>query len=137
MDNKAYSLGELISFIKKDVTELLNVKLQLLKLEAVEKGSLGASFFVYGIIIVGLVFFMTLFGFIALGFLFAQWVDSLPGGFALVLVLYLIIIGVMIACKKPILNGITNLFIRELYPDLNEGVEGNQAERTREEGCHE
>lgn len=132
---RSYNLGEVISFIKNDVTELLNIKLQLLKLEAVEKGSKGASFLVYGIIVVGLVFFALLFGFLALGFLFSNWLDSFAGGFALVVALYLVLIILLIAFRRSIMDGITNLFIDEMDPDLRKEIE--EEERLRKEELYE
>jgi Protein of unknown function (DUF1469). len=125
---KPYNLGEIISALKSDAAELLNLKLQLLKLEAVEKASKGASFLVYGIVLVGLASFALLFGFLALGFLFADWLNSLAGGFALVVALYLILAIILLAFRKPILESITNQFIKEMAPEFNEEEENKHKE---------
>lgn len=115
---KSYSLGEIISFIKRDISELMTTKLQLLKLEIVEKGSRGASLFIYGFIMLAIVSFALLFGFIALGFYLGELVNSLAGGFAIVVGFYLLLLIVLFAFKKSILSFVTNKFIAELDPDL-------------------
>jgi Protein of unknown function (DUF1469). len=117
MKNK-YSLRELISFIKNDASEFISIKLELLKLELMEKGSKGLSFLIYGVAILGLILFFLLFGFLALGFLISDWVDSLAGGFAIIGGIYLVILGVLFLCRKSCLQFLTNLLIKEMDPDL-------------------
>lgn len=114
----AYNLSVLIAALKTDIKELVDTKLEWLKLEAFEKTSGVGSFLIYGLIIINLVFFALLFAFIALGFLFTEWTKSLAGGFALVTLIYLAFLLLMIACRKSILNGFKNRFLKELDPDL-------------------
>jgi uncharacterized membrane protein YqjE len=117
-----YNLGTLITVIKTDIRELVNTQLELLKLEAFEKTSIVGSFLIYGLIIMNLVFFALLFAFIALGFLIGNWIDSTAGGFAIVTLIYLLILIILIACRKSILAGFKNLFLKELDPDLEDEV---------------
>jgi uncharacterized membrane protein YqjE len=117
-----YNLGTLISVIKTDIRELVHTQIELLKLEAFEKTSAVGSFLIYGLILMNLVFFALLFAFIALGFLLGEWVHNTAGGFALVTVIYLLILLILIACRKSILAGFRNLFLKELDPDLEDEV---------------
>lgn len=114
-----YNLGTILSVIKTDVTELINTKMKLLKLEVFEKTSLVGSFLIYGLIIMNIVFFALLFAFLALGFLIGQWVNSLAGGFGIVTLLYLVILVILYACRKSITTAFQNLFLKELDPDLS------------------
>lgn len=116
--DKGYNLGELISIFKRDISELIQVKIELLKLEMIEKTSKGISFLIFGVIIFGLISFALLFGFLALGFLFANWVGSMAGGFALVMALYILLLVILLLCRKPLLRWLTNLSIKEMDPDL-------------------
>ena len=111
-------LGKLISGIKQDLKELVNARIELLKLEAYEKVSAVASLLVYGLIIVLFAFFALSFAFIALGFWFGQLVGSTAGGFGIGAALYLIILVVLFACRKAILSFFTNLFLKAMDPSL-------------------
>ena len=121
-------LGKLIAAIKQDLTDLINVKIELLKLEAYEKVSAVASVLVYGLIIILLAFFALFFAFIALGFWFGQLVDSTAGGFGIGAVLYLIILAVLFACRKSILSFFTNLFLKTMEPSLTDGEDTHESD---------
>jgi hypothetical protein len=126
-----YNLGTLITVIKTDVRELVNTQLELLKLEAFEKTSAVGSFLIYGLIVMNLVFFALLFAFIALSFLIGEWVHNLAGGFAIVTLIYLFLLVIMIACRKSILTGFKNLFLKELDPDLEDEVKYEERRRSK------
>lgn len=131
-------LGIIWNALKDDVTELVNTRLQLLKLEVYEKTSTIASTLIFGLIVVNLVFFSLLFAFIALGFLFSEWLNNYAGGFALVVVLYLILFGVIFLCRIKILRWMENLVLKVLYPDL--GEKNNQSKnnyRSNKNTCSE
>jgi uncharacterized membrane protein YqjE len=117
-----YNLTTLLSVIKTDIKELVDTKIELLKVEALEKTSIAGSFLIYGLIIMNVVFFALLFAFLALGFLFGDWVNSTAGGFAIVTAVYLFILLVLIAFRKSIFTSLQNLFLKELDPDLEEDV---------------
>lgn len=127
-----YNLGTLITVLKTDIRELVNTQLELLKLEAFEKTSVVGSVLIYGLIIMNLVFFALLFAFIALSFLIGGWVHNLAGGFAIVTLIYLLILIILIACRKSILACVRNFFLKELDPDLEDEVkyEAKQAHKT-------
>lgn len=112
------NLGDLISVLKTDITELINTKLQLLKLEAVEKGSKGVSSLFLGLIFVVLISFALLFGFLALAFWLGDLVGSIAGGFGIVVLIYLVLFAIVYLCRRPIQTALTNLFINEIDPDL-------------------
>jgi uncharacterized membrane protein YqjE len=115
-----YKLGTLISQIKSDVSELIRTKIQLLKLETAEKTSVAGSFFIYAVIVINLALFALLFAFVALGFLFGSWVDSLAGGFAIVMAIYLLILAAMLIFRQSIFAALQNSLLKALNPELEE-----------------
>ena len=121
--------GKMISVIKLDVKEWIDVKLELLKLEACEKVSTVASTLVYGLIIVLIAFFSLLFAFIALSFWFGQLIHNIAGGFGLGAILYLIILAVLFACRKAILSFFTNMFLKTIDSSLIEEEESGIKEK--------
>lgn len=134
---KEYTLKELLSFIKNDASEYVSTKIELLKLELVEKGGKGLSFLIFGFAILGLVLFLLLFGFLALAFVFSDMIDSLAGGFAIVGGIYLVLLIILFLCRKPLLRFITNLLINEMEPNLIPEVKEQmrKREKIRKEVC--
>lgn len=127
---QGYNLTEFISIIKEDIISLINTKLQLLKLEVFEKSSAVGSILILGVVVVNLVFFTLLFAFLALGFLLGQWVGSLAGGFGLVTLIYLVLLVILLVCRKPIMRAFQNIFLKEFDPDLSEGNDYGKAEKS-------
>ena len=117
---QADTLSTVVTFLKTDVKELIDTKLELARLEVFEKTSVASSFLIYGLIIILVVFFALLFAFIALSILFGAWINSPAGGFAIVALIYLGLLIILFACRKSILNRFRNLFLKELDPDLTD-----------------
>ncbi|MDR0412362.1 MAG: phage holin family protein [Dysgonamonadaceae bacterium] len=116
------NLRTLISALKADTIQLINTKIELLKLESFEKVSRAGAFLIYGLIILNLLFFTFFFAFISLSFLIGNWMQNIAGGFAVVALVYLIVLIILFACRKSILTSVQNLFLKELDPDLkNDG----------------
>ncbi|GHT86504.1 hypothetical protein FACS18947_6400 [Bacteroidia bacterium] len=113
-----YKLGELITQIKEDILSLIGLKIQLLKLETAEKTSVAGSFFIFAVIIINLALFALLFVFVALGFLFSDWVGSLAGGFAVVGAIYILIMALMFVFRESICTALQNLLLKALNPEL-------------------
>jgi len=109
-----FGLGTFVSDMKSDVTELIRLRIEILKLETFEKASVIGSFVIYGLVIVNLIFFILLFAFVALGFLIGEWLKSMAGGFGIVAALYLVCLIVTFLCYKPIFLWFKNLLLKEL-----------------------
>ncbi|MDR0799746.1 MAG: phage holin family protein [Dysgonamonadaceae bacterium] len=111
---REYNLGTLLSVLKEDVTELINTKLAILKLDTFEKTSKVGSFLTYGLIVVNLVFFAFLFLFLALGFLIGQSLHNYAAGFAIVALIYLVLLLIILLARKSIITSLQNTFLKEL-----------------------
>ncbi|MDR0834565.1 MAG: phage holin family protein [Candidatus Symbiothrix sp.] len=118
-----YKLGEILTLLKIDLLDLGATKLELLKLQTFEKSSRLGSLILWGFIVINLIFFASLFAFIALGFLFSDWVGDHAGGFGLVVLLYLVILGILLVFRKGICTWIQNKLLTELDPNLAKETE--------------
>jgi len=115
--NSDYNLSELLSALKADIKEWVEIRLKLLQLQVFEKTAVVGSFLIYGIIIINLLFFAFLFAFFALGFLIGKWINSVAGGFAVISLFYLLILVLMLVFHKSIFTGLQNLFLKSLNPE--------------------
>jgi uncharacterized RDD family membrane protein YckC len=115
-----FDLNTLLSLLKANVKEWIKIRIQLLKLELIEIISTVGSFLIYSVIIINLLFFIFLFAFVALGLLFGKWLNSIAGGFAIVCLLYFVILAIMLLFRKCIFTGIQNLLLKELNPETED-----------------
>jgi uncharacterized membrane protein YqjE len=126
------NLNSLLSALKTNLIELINTKIELLKLETFEKTSRVGAFLIYGLIILNLLFFTFFFAFIALSFFIGDRIQNIAGGFAIVTLIYSVIAAILFACHKPILTCFQNLFLKELDSDLKNEYERKTKEDTDE-----
>lgn len=102
------------SNIKEDLSNYIDKRLELFKLTAFEKLAQSGAFMLYGIIIlllIGVTFLLSLLG---LAFFIGSYFDSLGLGFGILVVITLLIMGVFIACGKPIRRYAVNMMIKIL-----------------------
>ena len=121
--------------IKKDLTHYGELRLELLKLGAYEKAGKLFSVLSYTLILLTLIFFLTLFLFLALGFFLSEWLHSTGVGFSIVAILYVILVGGVVAFKDKIRAYILNAVLTVLMndedddedstPDTNESHDNN------------
>lgn len=129
--NKNVDIGSVWDSLKGDITELISTRIQLLRLEVYEKTSKVASTLIFGIIAVNLIFFTLLFAFIALGYLFSEWLNSLAAGFGMVVGIYLILFVLLFLLRKKIIDWMENFILKELY------LEEKEENRRKEEEEYE
>lgn len=103
--------------IKKDLTHYGELRLELLKLGTYEKAGKLFSVLSYTLILLTLIFFLTLFLFLALGFFLSEWLHSTGVGFSIVAILYVILVGGVVAFKNKIRRLILNALLEVLMND--------------------
>ena len=103
--------------IKKDLTRYGQLRLELLKLGAYEKAGKVFSVLSYSLILLTLAFFLTLFLFLALGFFLSEWLHSTGVGFSIVAILYVMLVGGVVAFKTKIRRLILNAILEMLMND--------------------
>ena len=103
--------------IKKDLTRYGELRLELLKLGAYEKAGKVFSVLSYSLILLTLAFFLTLFLFLALGFFLSEWLHSTGVGFSIVAILYVMLVGGVVAFKTKIRRLILNAILEMLMND--------------------
>ena len=118
--DSGYNLSELLSAIKAEIRDWIEIRLKLLQLNVFEKTAVVGSFLIYGVIIINLLFFAVLFAFFALSFLIGKWINSVAGGFAIISFFYLLILVLMLLFRKAIFTGLQNLLLKELNTEQEE-----------------
>lgn len=100
--------GKVFRELKEDLSAYVELKLELLKLSTYERTGKVISVLSYGMILLFLAFFAILFIFLAFGFFLGTWLDSLGSGFAIVAILYLLLIGLIMMNKDKISTKVLN-----------------------------
>ncbi len=128
--------GQLFESLKKDISAYVELRLQLLKLNTYERTGRVVGILSYGLILLFLAFFATLFIFIALGFFLGDLYNSPAAGFGTVALLYAILAGVVVSNKERIRSAILNAVIAALTGNEdktnNEKNETNPTDSDRE-----
>lgn len=106
--------GKIFREVKDDLTAYAELKLEFLKLSAYEKGGKIISHLSYDLLLMLLAFFATLFIFLAIGFYLGELLQSMGAGFAVVAILYMLLIGIIMKNRKHIQLKIMNVIISAL-----------------------
>lgn len=106
--------GKVFHELKENVTAYVELKLELLKLNAYERTGRLVSTLSYDLIILFLSGLATLFLFLSLGLFIGEMLDSMGLGFGVVALLYILLIGVILANKEAIRTKIMNIIIAAL-----------------------
>lgn len=106
--------GKIFSELKANVLTYVELKLELLKLSTYERSGQLIATLSYGLILMFMAFFAILFIFLALGFVLSDMLGSMGAGFAVVAVLYILLIGLIVANKNSICNKVLNVVIAAL-----------------------
>ncbi|MDR2139279.1 MAG: hypothetical protein LBP50_07010 [Tannerella sp.] len=105
--------------LKEDAVTYAALKLELLKLGAYERTGKLISVLSYGLILLILALFLMFFAFIALAFFLGDRLHSLYIGFALVSLLYLLIMGGLVLYRQTFRKMILNTVISALTTNEN------------------
>lgn len=123
---------EIFSELKKDISAYVELKLELLKLNTYERTGKLIAVLSYGVVLLFLAFFAILFIFLALGFFLGDWFGSSGAGFAVVAILYVLLIGIIVTNKHKISDKVLNVVIAALTAndDKNNATEHEQSSDT-------
>lgn len=104
-------LQGLIEEFKAEVLVYINKRLQAFKLISYEKGSRGASFFLYGLIIGTLLFSAFFLSLFTLAFYLGSLLGNYAAGFGILILVTLLILGLFLLFSKKIRLWLTNTTI--------------------------
>ena len=90
--------------LKEDISAYVELKLELLKLNTYESVGKVIAVLSYSVILLCIAFFAILFIFLAFGFYISELCGSTSIGFAVVALLYLLLIGIIVLNKNSIHN---------------------------------
>lgn len=106
--------GKIFSELKQDLLAYAELKLELLKLSTYERSGQLIAILSYGLILLFFAFFAILFIFLALGLFLGDAFDSIGAGFVVVAGLYILLIGLVVLCKKKVCRMIVNIVLAAL-----------------------
>jgi small-conductance mechanosensitive channel len=114
------SLNTLIEEIKPELLGYINRRVRLFKLDAFEKISISASGLGYILIILLIVAVILFFLLTGMAFFIGELLDSLAAGFGIMALSSLLVLSIVILCRKKIKQSIlysTIRFIRKIEDD--------------------
>jgi hypothetical protein len=107
-------VSTLFEEMRDDVGKFIKSTLELGKLEAFEKLSLGSSAFLYGLIVAGAGTIALLFVLVSAGIYLGELLGSLWMGFGIVAAFTLLVVFILLLVRKPIQRSFTNSIVRFL-----------------------
>jgi hypothetical protein len=116
------SLNTLIEEIKVELLNYINRRVRLFKLDAFEKVSISASGLGYGLIVLAIVAVIMFFVLIGMAFFIGELLSSLAAGFGIMALFSLLVLLIIVLCRKKIKQSIlqaTIRFIRKVDTDEN------------------
>jgi hypothetical protein len=114
--------------LKDNILTYAELKVELFKLGAYEHTGKLVGMLSYGLILILLAFFVLLFLFLSAGFFLSELFHSEGLGFGCIAVIYLIVIGIVVANKRKISLKIAN----EVIAALRAGEEKNNETHEKE-----
>jgi hypothetical protein len=115
------TLADFSDKVKEQLSDYVEVKVDLLKAQWVEKLSLIFSKLLTGFIMLFLLFFAILFGSLVIGFYFGDLFGSLMKGFGIIALFYALLLGLIyVFRKKWIQYPVANTIVSIIYQDNDE-----------------
>ncbi|MDU1889809.1 MAG: phage holin family protein [Dysgonomonas sp.] len=115
--NNDKSQDTLLEEIKLELLSYINKRIRLFKLDAFEKLSLSASALGYGLIIFSIIIVILFFLLIGVAFFVGELLNSLAAGFGIMALFSLLVLLIVLICRKGLKNLILNntiTFFRKL-----------------------
>lgn len=113
------NISTLLEEMKDDVSNYVNNKIKLAKLEAYEKASKSGSRIGYGLILSVFIFWGLFFAFLTLALYLASLLGSYVYSFGIMTGVTLLVIIIFLLARKSIKRSMTNNIITELMKDDN------------------
>lgn len=106
--------GKIFHELRDDLSAYAKLKLELLKLNTYERTGRVTAVLSYGLIVVFLILFAILFIFMAIGYFLGDTLDNTGLGFAIVFLMYVIIIACVAGNRRRITTRVQNEIIEAL-----------------------
>ena len=107
-------VSTLFEDMRDDIGKYITSTLELGKLSAFEKISIGSSAFLYGLMLGAIALIALLFIFITAGLYLGELLNSYWQGFVIVSGFTIFVILILLLCKKPIQTTFTNRIVNFL-----------------------
>ncbi|MDR1880048.1 MAG: hypothetical protein LBQ78_03870 [Tannerellaceae bacterium] len=126
---------QLFRELKDGILTYAELKVELFRLGAYEHTGKLVGMLSYGLILILLAFFLLLFLFLSAGFFLSGWFHSEGLGFGCIAVIYLAVIGVVVANKRRISLWVANNVIAALRAGEEKNDEIDEKERDDPSGA--
>ena len=104
-------VSTLFEEIRDDIKKYISSTLELGKLEAYEKFSIGSSALIFGLLLGGVLLISLLFLFITAGLYLGELLNSMWQGFGIVTGFAILILIIILITRKAIKNTVTNRIV--------------------------
>ncbi|MBF6597030.1 MAG: hypothetical protein ITF98_02250 [Fermentimonas sp.] len=104
-------VSTLFEDMRDDIGKYISSTLELGKLAAFEKISVGSSAFLYGLMLGAIALIALLFVFVSAGLYLGELLNSYWQGFVIVSGFAILVIIILLFCKKPIQTVLTNRIV--------------------------
>lgn len=113
----------MLSFIgkwKDKLTDYIDMRVRIMKLDLIERTSKVLSFFTFTIVCFLLVLPILLFMGIGVAEFFADLVGSRGGGYLIITGIYMLMLGALFMMRKQVIRKFTDLFIKVMTDNQDE-----------------
>lgn len=122
---------EFIGKWKDKITDYIDNRVNIIKLDIVERTSQVLSFFTFTIVCFLLVLPILLFLGMGIAEYIAELVGSRGGGYMIIAGIYLLALGILFACRKMFVRKFTGLFIKEMTDSDEDDDDEDEEQQTK------
>lgn len=122
---------DFLSNLKDKITQQVDLRIRLFKLEFIERTSNVLSYFIFTFVILLLTMAMMIFFGIGLGEWFSQMFHSRIGGYFATTAIYILLLIIIFALRKQFINAFSGIFVRVLT-DRNDDDDDDDDEQFKE-----
>lgn len=123
---------DFLSNWKDKITQQVDLRIRLFKLEFIERTSNVLSYFIFTFVILLLTMAMMIFFGIGLGEWFSEMFHSRIGGYFATTGVYILLILVIFALRKKFINAFSGIFIRVLTERKDDDDDDDDDEQPKE-----
>lgn len=114
-------LGSFLEGLKNNVSEYMETRLQLTRVQAYEKIAKVSSVLFSSVILAMLFFFALVFVSVTAGFYFSEITSGYKSGFGIVALIYIVLFAFVIVFRKSLIEkAFTGIIIKELFENYDE-----------------
>jgi uncharacterized oligopeptide transporter (OPT) family protein len=121
MADEQESLNDFADKVKDQLTSYVDVKIELLKAQWIEKTALILGKMVTGLVVLFLMFFTILFASLVAGYYFGAMMGSTIVGFGIIALFYFVLLFIIVVFRKKLIqHPLSNFIVTTIYQENDE-----------------